>query len=162
MDVSPVDPKTIYGSYGQMQVSHDGGASWSVAGEPPPDMIAIAASSLKAERVFAATKGGLYLSEDGGATWKAAGFEGEIVSLVKTGAGKSIYAFVLGRGLMKADEDNPDQWATLSNGFGEAIPLHLAIDPAEVTHLALTTQSNDVFESRDGGTTWKPFGPVSE
>jgi hypothetical protein len=36
--------------------------------------------------------------------------------------------------------------------------LHLAVDPADGNHLALATQNNDVLESRDGGSTWAPFG----
>jgi hypothetical protein len=61
---------------------------------------------------------------------------------------------------MKASESKPDEWTLLSNGFGDAIPLHLAINPADFNHLALTTQENSVLESIDGGTTWAPFGKV--
>jgi hypothetical protein len=158
MDVSPVDPKTIYGSYGQIQVSRDGGSTWAIAGNPPADLIALAASSQKPERIYAATKSGLHASEDSGASWNALSFQGEIVSAVKTGPGKSLYAFVLGKGLMKATEDNMGEWQSLSNDFGEAIPLHLAIDGKDDRHLALTTHSNDVLESNDGGKSWRPFG----
>lgn len=158
MDVSPVDPKTIYGSYGQIQVSHDGGSTWVIAGNPPADLIALAASSQKTERIYAATKSGLYVSEDSGASWNALAFEGEIVSTVKTGPGKAFYAFVLGKGLMKATEGNTGEWQSLSNDFGEAIPLHLAIDGKDDLHLALTTHTNDVLESKDGGKSWRPFG----
>src|SRR3990170_7899063 len=61
MDVSPADPKTIYGSYGQLQVSRDGGQSWAVTGTPPTGLIALAASSVKADQLYAATKQGLYV-----------------------------------------------------------------------------------------------------
>jgi hypothetical protein len=80
------------------------------------------------------------------------------VRMVETGSNNALFAFVLGRGLMKASEEKPKDWTVLSNGFGEAIPLHLAVDPADGNHLALTTQNNDVLESRDGGSTWAPFG----
>lgn len=158
MDVSPADPKTIYGSYGELQVSRDGGQSWSVAGTPPAGLIALAASSLKADRLYAATKQGLYVSADAGASWQPLGFAGEVVSTVKVGPDGSLFDFVLGRGLMKASESKPNEWTPLSNGFGNAIPLHIAIDPANPSHLALTTQENGVLESIDGGATWAPFG----
>jgi photosystem II stability/assembly factor-like uncharacterized protein len=158
MDVSPADPKTIYGSYGELQVSRDGGQSWAVAGTPPAGLIALAASSLKADRLYAATKQGLYVSTDAGAGWQLLEFAGEVVSTVKVGADGSLLAFVLGRGLMKASERKPDDWTLLSNGFAEAIPLHIAIDPVNPRHLALTTQDNGVLESIDGGVTWAPFG----
>jgi photosystem II stability/assembly factor-like uncharacterized protein len=162
MDVSPADPRTIYGSYGLIQISRDGGSTWSITGDPPGDLIAIAASSLDALRVYAATQNGLHVSTDGGASWTALSFPGEVVSTVKTGPGKSLYAFVLGRGLMKIVEDSSGEWTPLSSDFGDAIPLHVAIDVKDGEHLALTTQANDVLESRDGGKTWRPFGGAAE
>ena len=158
MDVSPADPKTIYGSYGKVQISRDGGQNWTIAGTPPTGLIALAASSLKADQLYAATKQGLFVSADAGASWQPLGFAGEVVSTVKVGPDGSLLAFVLGRGLMKASESKPDEWTLLSNGFGQAIPLHIAIDPANSSHFALTTQENGVLESIDGGATWAPFG----
>jgi photosystem II stability/assembly factor-like uncharacterized protein len=158
MDVSPADPKTIYGSYGELQVSRDGGQSWAVAGTPPAGLIALAASSLKADQLYVATKQGLYVSADAGASWQPLGFTGKVVSTVKVGSDGSLFAFVLRRGLMKASEGKPDDWTLLSNGFAEAIPLYIAIDPANVHHLTLTTQANDLLESIDGGATCAPFG----
>ncbi len=162
MDVSSADPKTIYGSYGQIQVSRDGGLTWSIAGNPPSGLIAIAASSVKAEHVYAATEDGLYASEDGGASWTHVSFKGEVVSTVEVGPKKTVYTFVLGQGLMKAVEDDIGKWQPLSNDFGEAIPLHLAVDGKDDQHLALTTQGNDVMESLDGGKSWHPFGKSAD
>jgi photosystem II stability/assembly factor-like uncharacterized protein len=158
MDVSPADSKTIYGAYGKIQVSRDGGSTWAIAGDPPADLIALAASSLDAQRLYAATEKGLYRSDDAGATWRIAAFEGNVVSMVESGPGSVLYAFVLGRGLVKANEKNLDEWSVLSNGFGEAIPLHFAIDGTDNQHLALTTHESQVLESLDGGPTWRQFG----
>ena len=158
MDVSPANPKTIYGSYGELQISRDGGQNWTIAGTPPKGLISLAASGLKADQLYAATKQGLYASADAGASWQPLQFNGEIVSTVKVGPDGSLFAFVLGRGLMKASESEPDEWVLLSNGFADAIPLHIAIDPATPSHLALTTQESAVLESIDGGVTWAPFG----
>jgi photosystem II stability/assembly factor-like uncharacterized protein len=158
MDVSTADPKTIYGGYGSIQVSRDGGATWKIAGNPPPDLIAIAASKVNVGQLYAATKNGLHMSEDAGATWKPLFFGGEIVSTVETGPGNAVYAFVIGRGLMTANEPVSTEWTLLSNDFGESIPLHLAVDEKDSQHLALTTHANEVLESRDGGKTWRAFG----
>ena len=160
MDVSPTDPQTIYGSYGRLQVSHDGGQTWTVTGAPPEKLVAIAASGIKAEQLYAATQNGLHVSMDAGATWQPLEFDGKVVSAVKTGPNGTLLAFVLGQGLMQAQEEKPKEWTVLSNGFGNAIPLHIAIDPVDNNHLALTTQSNDVLESHDGGSIWAPFGKV--
>ena len=160
MDVSPINPQTIFGNYGGMQVSHDGGLTWADAGFSPLKLVAIAASGINADQVYAATQNGLYSSADAGKTWQPLDFEGKVVSAIETGPNGSLYANVLGQGLMKAQEDKPKEWTVQSNGFGDAIPLHIAIDPADSKHLALTTQNNDVLESLDGGSTWAPFGKL--
>ena len=160
MDVSPINPQTIFGNYGGIQVSHDGGQTWADAGFSPLKLVAIAASGTNADQVYAATQNGLYSSADAGKTWQSFEFDGKVVSAIETGPNGSLYAFVLGQGLMKAQEDKPKEWAVLSNDFGDAFPLHIAIDPADDNHLALTTQNNDVLESYDGGAVWAPFGKV--
>lgn len=81
-----------------------------------------------------------------------------MVSTIKVGTNGTLFAFVLGRGLMKANEGKSTEWTPLSNNFGEAIPLHVAINPTNLDHLALTTQENGILESIDGGVTWTPFG----
>jgi hypothetical protein len=68
MDVSPADPKVIYGSYGKIQVSRDSGSTWAIAGDAPAGLIALAASSLDAKQLYGATEKGLYISEDAGTT----------------------------------------------------------------------------------------------
>ena len=158
MDVSPADPQTIYGNYGGLQVSHDGGNTWTATGPAPDHLIAIAASGIKAETLYAATETGLQISSNGGANWQPLAFDGDVVSMVKSGPKGILLAFVLGKGLMKASEEKPNEWTSVSNGFGASVVLHLAINPNDSTQLALTTQDNAVLESSDGGVTWAPFG----
>lgn len=157
MDVSPATSQTIYGNYGGLQVSHDGGNSWAASGAAPEGLIAIAASSVTEAMVYAATKNGLQKTIDGGATWLPSAFAGEIVSMVKTEADGSVFAFVVGRGLMKANEKTATDWTLLADSFGDAVPLHFAIDGADSKHLALITQNNDVLESHDAGVSWAAF-----
>ncbi len=158
MDVSLADPHTIYGGYRQLQVSHNDGKTWAKAGPLPDQLIAIAASSRSVDRVYAATKAGLLISDDGGGSWTPLAFAGEAVSMVRTGPKGEIYTFVLGKGLLRGGEQDPATWKPLSNNFGEAIPLHMAINSADESWLALTTQDNAVLESHDGGSSWQPFG----
>ena len=158
MDVSPADPKTIYGAYDGLQVSHDGGRSWSVAGPLPEGLIDIAASALERDRIFAATQKGLFVSADGGASWAPLQFGGEPVSVVETGADGALFAFVVGRGFVAANERTPGEWTVLSNDFGEAIPLHLAVDPMDGKRLYAATHTGAVLTSEDGGASWREFG----
>lgn len=162
MDVSGADPKVIYGSFGQIQISRDGGATFAIAGDAPQRLIALAASSLKAERLYAATENGIFVSEDAAASWAPLAFAGEVASAVQTGPDNALYAFVVGRGFMKASEETPSSWSVLANDFGEGIPLHVAANPKDGQNLALTMQNNEVRESLDGGKTWRPFGQASQ
>jgi photosystem II stability/assembly factor-like uncharacterized protein len=158
MDVSLADPKTLYGVYGSLQVSHDGGLTWSVAGTPPDGLIAIAASSISAGRVYAATKTGLQSSDDSGGTWRQLPLTTEPVSMVKSGPNGALFAFVVGGGFYGASEREPAVWTLLSGDFGRRILLHLAVDPNNPKSLFATTVENEVLESADGGKTWHVFG----
>jgi photosystem II stability/assembly factor-like uncharacterized protein len=158
MDVSLADPKTIYGVYGSMQLSRDGGMTWTDAGTPPGGLIAISASSISADGVYAATKTGLFSSNDSGTTWTALQFAGEPVSMVKTGPAGVLYAFVVGRGVFAAREQEPDRWSLLAGDFGSKVLLHLAVDPRNADSLFATTVESEVLESADGGKTWQVFG----
>jgi photosystem II stability/assembly factor-like uncharacterized protein len=158
MDVSAADPQTIYGGFGGLQVSHDGGASWAMAGALPDQVIAIAASGTKVATVYAATKNGLQVSDDGGASWRPFAFSGEVVSLVEAEADGRLFAYVVGKGLMHTNESATENWELLSNDFADTIPLHLAVNPAKPSQLALTTQLNGVWESTDNGLSWVQFG----
>ncbi len=157
MDVSPANPKTVYGNYDGLQISHDGGKTWAASGSAPDKLIAIAASSLAEATLYAATESGLQQSDDAGAAWHVNNFGGQIVSMVKSTPNHLLYAFVLGSGLMQANEDAPTKWQTLSNDFGQAVPLHMAVDATDARHLVLTTQFNGVLESKDGGSHWTGF-----
>lgn len=162
MDVSGADPKVVYGSFGQIQISRDGGSTFEIAGSAPERLIQLAASSLKADRVYAATENGVQVSEDGGASWGPLAFAGEVVSTIQTGPDKALYAFVVGRGFMKASEDTPASWSLLGNDFGEGVPLHIAANPKDGQNLVLTMHNNEVRESLDGGKSWRPFGQPSQ
>src|SRR3546814_17211897 len=65
MDVSAADPSVIYGLYGDVQVSHDGGKTWEIAGAPQADVFDLAASATNPDIVYAAARNGLMVSGDG-------------------------------------------------------------------------------------------------
>ncbi len=157
LDVSPADPQTIFGSYGGLQVSRDGGRSWQMAGPAPDGLIDIAASSVDANRVYAATRVGLVVSGDGGGTWEPAHAAIEPVSMVESHGGR-LYAFILGQGLISMAENNPTVWIALNNAFADRYILHLAIDPANPERMVAVTQENEVLTSADGGRTWSAWG----
>lgn len=160
MDASPADPARIYGLFGGLQVSRDAGKTWAIAGAVPEGIIALSAAAGSADRLYAATKGGLYLSEDAGGNWQPLAFQGEVVSLVEAVPDGAVYAFAPGKGLFLAAEAGA-AFSPLSDTFGEAVPIYLAIDPGDAAHLVVATHLNSLLESRDGGKSWAAFGSGS-
>jgi photosystem II stability/assembly factor-like uncharacterized protein len=156
MDVSPADPQVIYGVYGGIQLSRDGGKTWSTAGAMPEGLIALAASARSANRIYGATQNGLHYSDDAGMTWQTAAFSGETVTMVATGPKDLLYAYVAGRGLMSAVEEDPAEWAPLSSD--KRIQLHLAIDGLDPNRLFAIAHKAGIIQSIDGGKSWQSFG----
>ncbi|MBN9360722.1 MULTISPECIES: exo-alpha-sialidase [unclassified Devosia] len=155
MSISRADPKVIYGLYGGVQISRDGGATWSVAGPGPEQVIDLAASPIAADTVYAGTRSGLMQSTDAGKTWALFG-PPQPVTLVEATTDGSLYAFFAGTGLFQLPKDG--KGVALGSDFGERYILHLATDPADAAHVVAVTDESVVLESRDGGKTWQRFG----
>lgn len=162
MDASKADPKVVYGIYGDLQASRDGGRSWEWVGPAPEGIIALAASARDVRVLYAATKNGLLKSADGGRSWQAAYILRRPATMVHVEGNGEVYAFLIGSGLIRASEPGLG-WQTVSNDFGPAYVLHLAADPSDARKLyaiALNpdTREEAVLASRDGGATWAPLG----
>ncbi|MBN9023672.1 MAG: exo-alpha-sialidase [Rhizobiales bacterium] len=156
MSVSPADPETIYGAYGELQVSHDGGKSWAIAGQLPERLIDLAASTLRGQMLYAATETGLSVSHDGGVSWQTLIDEAP-VTMVDTAPDGTLYAFVIGRGLVSAKEGVFD-FLTVNGEWGDGFLLHFAVDPTDPDRLYAASSESEVLESADGGATWSAFG----
>lgn len=156
MDASAANPDVIYGLHDGVQVSRDGGKSWTVAGNPPAQVFDIAASSADENRLYAATAKGILVSWDGAQTWRQTGPSGQ-ATMVQADKRGNVYAFVVGQGLIKA-KDGEDSWSTLSNVFGDRVLLHLASDPKQPDRLYGVTQNSEIVTSSNGGAKWLPLG----
>ncbi len=156
MAVSPADPNVIYGAFGLLQVSRNGGTTWSVAGPLPGQVIDLAASAIDPNRLYAAAVDGLFVSIDAGRSWTPL-IAGAPVSLVEVAPDGSLYAFVLEQGLLRA----PAEGAALTRVPGDWVRpylLHLAVDPSNPNRMFAATQTGQIVASVDQGRTWTHFG----
>ena len=62
MDISRVDPNLIYGVFRGLQVSEDGGKTWTTTAKAPPKLFDLAASPSDLRTLYAATQPGLLIS----------------------------------------------------------------------------------------------------
>ncbi|GIK96247.1 MAG: hypothetical protein BroJett029_04560 [Alphaproteobacteria bacterium] len=157
MDVSKADPKVIYGVYGDIQKSTDGGQSWTVVAAIPQGLIDLAAGS-RPEMLYAATQQGLLRSTDDGKSWKPVYQSRQPVTMVEVTREGAIYAFVTGTGLVQADEQSLN-WKVLGGGFGGQYVLHFAVAASNSRRLYAITidpadRSQSLFTSADGGESW--------
>lgn len=155
LTISPADPRRIYGAYGGLQMSDDGGNTWTKSGSLPNKTIDLTASAKNPDTLYAATETGLFVSLDAGGTWKPI-LRGRPVTMVEATL-PGLYAFVYGEGLMRASEGT-FSWTSLGSDWGSDYLLHLAGDPNSAEHLYAATGDGVVLESMDGGETWSPFG----
>ncbi len=159
MAVSPADPSTIYGSYRGLQVSRDGGKTWTIVGPAPDKLMDLAASAKDRDMVYAATADGLFVSSDAGKTWKPL-LQGAPVTVVEATPQGELYAFVVGAGLARSTETE-NRLTPLSAGFGDSYLTSLATDPNNPNRLVAVTNEGKILTSKDQGRTWSTFGEVS-
>lgn len=160
MDVSRSDPSRIYGVYGALQTSRDSGKTWQLVGPVPAGLTDLAVAPGNAETLYAGTQVGLFVSRDGGRSWQRTAVNVPI-SLVQATPDGSLFLFAVGRGLMRLGSSS-SEWVPISNGFGERVPLHLAMPAGDSTRLFIADHRNGLLESSDGGVTWRELGAPQE
>lgn len=162
MAVGAAEPQTIYGVYaGALQMSVDGGASWTAIGAAPEGLIDLAVAAKTPGQLFPGTQFGLLLSRDGGKSWSPAYTSDAPVSLVQVTAEGTVFAFVIGTGLLRANEIEL-AWQVLGARLDNRFIVHLAVDPSDARQLyAVTidraTEQQEILKSGDAGTTWSPL-----
>ena len=154
--VAPGDPAVLYGAFGGIQASRNGGKSWERVGDAPAALIDLAVSATDPNTVYAATESGLMVSHDAAASWRMVR-AGAPVTTVETAPDGQVIAFAHGEGLLRADAGG-DFAAAVATLPGSAYLLHLAVDPADGRRMLAAAAGKVVVISTDGGATWTPFG----
>ncbi|MDH4984826.1 exo-alpha-sialidase [Aminobacter anthyllidis] len=156
--VSPSNPDVLYGAYGAIQTSRDGGKTWAIAGDAPAKLIDLAVSPSNPDVVYAATEDGLMVSRDGAGSWQQPILAGVPVTTVELPPVGTIYAFAPGRGLLRATETAPT-FERLAEGPDPAgYILHLAMDHQAPARMVAVTGTGAIVVSRDGGANWTVLG----
>ncbi len=164
--IAPNDPNVFYGfpaSGAQgLHFSTDGGKTWT-----QPRMTGLAAAPFNLvvdpqnpERVFAATQAGLYESTNSGNDWTVVPGtqDAPIAGLALLQEGSN--TVMLGYRLLQSEPglyrstDGGKTWEKSWTETGGVI-LKVAIAPNNPQILYAINESNAVFQSQDGGSTWK-------
>jgi photosystem II stability/assembly factor-like uncharacterized protein len=162
--VDPTRPGTIYlaTSPGGLRKSTDGGGHWTPLAIPVTRVQAVAVDPARPSRLYAGTSSqGVWRSTDGGSSWQPArvplpvGRAGEVHALSVPRAGGIVYAGT-GAGVFKS-ADGALTWQPTGHGpSGVVLALAAApSDPKTVYASVAYGLQEIVFNSRDGGASWR-------
>ncbi len=156
MEISKANPDVVYGITNILNRSTDGGRTWRPAGPLPQELYHFATSSLRVDKLFAATRQGLLAYRETEAKWEPVHPMKRPATMIHVTPQGRLFAFVVGAGLITAKEENLS-WSVLSNRFQDRVLLRMAIDPSDPNRLYAVTYAGAVVTSGDGGKTWGAF-----
>jgi photosystem II stability/assembly factor-like uncharacterized protein len=179
LSIDPNDPRRLCLAIevGGVVRTEDGGATWeNVHGGIHDDVHTVAVNPRNGAVVYAATRHGFGRSDDHGRSWQRIdGFEGQgyarplavnperpdqIFTAAATVGPGGFHRPGVGAecGIFRSD-DGGRTWTHLTNG----LPAHfqpyvdaIGINPARPVHVALADTEGHVYESGDGGESWRP------
>lgn len=162
MAIAPSNPEVLYGFTGNFLASQDGGTTWKTI-EPnglaaPPFGLAIDPSN--PNHVYATTQAGVYESTNGGQNWAVMPGTQEVpllgLTLAKAGETTTLYAYRFSKddsGFYRSTNQG-QTWTKLAANL-DGIVMYTAVAPTQPQTLYIATEHNNIFQSTDGGETWK-------
>ena len=156
---------------GRIFVSEDGGASWAPTAGQPKARRYLDILVDEGGRVFAASfHSGLWRSDNGGRSWRRVLTDQKLIWDIASADGR-LYA-ATDDGNLHRSGDGGQVWRRVSAFAPDRDPdgtanqaLAVAVDPADPNHIVMsrvdhwhpTDNGDGVFESRDGGASWRPI-----
>ncbi len=161
--VDPNSPSRLYVALdnGRLDVSNDGGASWSEHESPTPDydLSSFAVDPASFSTIYAGTRSGsIYRSTNAGAQWTllADGLRGG-VNVIAIAASRPSLAFAgTSLGIFRGSDDARN-WAQQSLGVRALSAFTLAVDPAASSTIYLDV-AGTLMKTSDGGAHWARSG----
>ena len=177
LGIHPTNPSTLYAGHGAgVYKSTNGARDWVLMGNGLPNVLnytSLAVDPSDGETVYAgatpAFAGGspsIYKTTDGGDNWveTSNGFELDGVTALEIDPGNpsTLYAGGLGgfaaTSILQKSTDRGATWATLDIGISLSSSVStLAVDPFNSSLVYAGTNTDGVFKSEDGGTTWTEY-----
>jgi mono/diheme cytochrome c family protein len=157
MAFSQDEPAIVYGVDEDLQVSRDGGRTWSKVGKTPGQVFDIAVSGTSPETIYLAMLEGLFRSLDGGKTWTHAYPENRPATMVHVANDGVVHAFLYGLGLVSSPDAQALKWRTIAEDFVDRAVMDLAIHPDKPEVMLGVADTGGVMISRDRGRTWGSF-----
>ncbi len=162
--IDPADPQTIYfGHHGGLLVSRDGGRSWQAGTLSGVDAMQLVIPLADPDRIYASGHNAFTVSRDGGQTWEVPAHNLPALDLHGFAVAPSdpdrIYAFELGTFSLYASSDGGMTWETRTlppNVNQGMIPLAVAAEDPQHLYAGVGGQ---IWESLDGGQSWRQAGP---
>ncbi|MBV9174342.1 MAG: hypothetical protein JOZ81_30140 [Chloroflexi bacterium] len=165
--VDPSVPGQLYAAIGDtgVFVSNDGGGSWTGVGAPPslfPVITDLLVDPTNGRILHVRAQNGIYRSIDGGATWQLSR-TGAASNLVMAPQNPNVlYAGVAGQGVARTRDGGASGdagWSLLTPGLAaDATDVRVAVSAADAAtvyaRLRITSTSNRILGSNDGGATW--------
>lgn len=156
MTVSSVNSDLVYGHFGSMQHSKDGGRTWQLAkGSIQP--YSLSTDPKREGIVYAATANGIQVSENNGDTWKSYSKElenGAVSVFALDPESRYALAFSQALGGMGKTSDAGATWTKINESFGNHPVMFIAYSKTQTGLLYVLTQSNTIYKSTDEGSTW--------
>src|ERR1700690_3097886 len=138
--------------------SKDEGKIWKVQpGLGHQDFVTVRAQG---EAIVAATRSGAMVSSDGGATWKQAGLPSYMTGIRNAAISSDGHFLVASREGVYRSEDGGPTWEHATNGLPAKDIPSVSFDQAHKRLLATSDATGVIFESMDGGRSWRR-GPDS-
>lgn len=156
MTVSMANPDIVYGHFGKLQLSSDGGTTWEFAkGSVQP--ISLSTDPIEENIVYAATASGVLVSEDRADTWRSlsAQLDGGAVSVFAVSPDKTYsLAFSQALGGLGKSVDSGITWNKIDEAFNGEVLTFIAFSKTVPSTVYAFTQANSIYKSADKGATW--------